>query len=96
VQEIGYSPRSQIDGCCPTTVWQPGDYIVDRFDARIDDGEARRNPAGMYRIWTGLVTGAAPRWTDMPVSDTVSDMYDPQSGPDRDRDPRVRSSGTAL
>lgn len=73
----GRGDHEPIDGRCPATVWQPGDYIVDRFTARIDDGEARRTPGGVYRIWIGLFTGVAPRWKNMPVSDAASDMYDP-------------------
>ncbi|HEX7836564.1 MAG TPA: hypothetical protein VF469_03825 [Kofleriaceae bacterium] len=60
-------PSRRSTAAAPTTVWPTADYIVDRFVARIDDGEARRTRAGVYRIWTGLFTGSAPRWKNMTV-----------------------------
>jgi exopolyphosphatase/guanosine-5'-triphosphate,3'-diphosphate pyrophosphatase len=55
----GRADHEPVAGRCPTSAWQPGEIIVDRFTAQIDAGQARRSPAGPYRIWIGLFTGRA-------------------------------------
>jgi hypothetical protein len=59
-------------GRCPMAVWQPGDYVVDRFAARFD----RDYEPGEYTIWTGFFLGWAGRWVNMPVTQAPSDGSD--------------------
>lgn len=72
----GRGDHEPLAGRCPTSTWQPGDYIVDRFTTQIAAGDARPARAGMYHIWIGFFTGWPAHWTNLAVSDAASDMYD--------------------
>jgi hypothetical protein len=69
----GNGDHPPIDNLCPTTTWQPGDYIVDRFTVL---GLAPAYPSGNYDVWTGLFTGENPNWRNMTVSEAPPDMRD--------------------
>jgi hypothetical protein len=68
-----------ISGRCPTSDWQTGDYIADRYV--VATGTSGAGP-GTYDLWTGFFTGAAPSWRNMPV--TLA------PGEQRDADDRVK------
>jgi hypothetical protein len=69
----GNGDHEPIGGRCPTSTWQLGDYVIDRFTASAGGGAF---PAGVYDVWTGFFTGAAPNWRNMPVSEAPGDMRD--------------------
>ena len=58
---------------CPTSTWQPGDYIVDTYTVTAGGGAF---PAGKYELWIGFFTGSAPNWKNMTVSEAPGDMRD--------------------
>ena len=62
-----------INGRCPTSTWQPGDFIVDTVT--VTAGGAAF-PAGNYELWIGFFTGSAPNWKNMTVSEAPGDMRD--------------------
>ena len=62
-----------IAGRCPTSTWQPGDYIVDTHTVTAGGGAF---PAGKYELWIGFFTGSAPNWKNMSVSEAPGDMRD--------------------
>lgn len=62
-----------LDKSCGTARWQPGDYIVDRFEVTAGNVAYGRTE---YRIWAGFFTGAAGNWTNMPVSKGQHDDAD--------------------
>ncbi|HEY0191308.1 MAG TPA: hypothetical protein VGC42_09325 [Kofleriaceae bacterium] len=68
----GNGDHDPINGRCPTSTWQPGDYIVDHFTARAGGPF----PLGRYDIWIGFFTGAAPSWHNMTISEAPGDMRD--------------------
>jgi hypothetical protein len=70
----GNGDHDPIAGRCPTSTWQPGDYIIDRFTTRVGGVF----PGGMYDVWIGFFTGSNPNWRNMPVSlpEKRSDMRD--------------------
>lgn len=61
-----------VDGRCPTTTWRAGQHVVDRFTITIPESAA----AGAYALWTGLFTGWAPRWINLPISDAPAAIRD--------------------
>jgi len=69
----GNGDHEPIGGRCPTSTWQLGDYIIDRFTARAGGGAF---PGGVYEVWLGFFTGAAPNWKNMTVSEAPGDMRD--------------------
>ena len=69
----GNGDHDPIAGRCPTSTWQPGDYIVDRFTARAGGGAF---PGGAYDVWIGFFTGTNPNWKNMAVSEAPGDMRD--------------------
>jgi hypothetical protein len=69
----GNGDHDPINGRCPTSSWQNGDYIVDRFTARVGGGGF---PGGRYDVWLGFFTGTAPSFKNMPVSEAPGDMRD--------------------
>lgn len=69
-----------IQGRCPTSEWQTGDYIVDRHTVLA--GAPGLGP-GEYQVWTGLFTGQAPSWRNMKVKEA----------PGKD-DPAAAAAGT--
>ncbi|HEU4728995.1 MAG TPA: hypothetical protein VFT22_13920 [Kofleriaceae bacterium] len=69
----GNGDHDPIGGRCPTSTWQAGDYIVDRFTARAGSSAF---PPGPYDVWIGFFTGAAPNWRNMAVSEAPGDMRD--------------------
>jgi len=50
---------------CPTSTWQPGDFIIDTYTINVGGGAF---PRGKYDLWIGFFTGSAPNWKNMPVS----------------------------
>lgn len=62
-----------INDRCPTSTWQPGDYIVDRYTVTAGGGAF---PSGKYEVWIGFFTGSAPNWKNMTVSEAPGDMRD--------------------
>jgi hypothetical protein len=70
----GNGDHDPINGRCPTSTWQPGDYIIDRFTTRVGGVF----PSGMYDVWIGFFTGQNPNWRNMPVTlpEKRSDMRD--------------------
>jgi len=58
---------------CPTSSWQPGDYIIDRHPMKTSSGGY---PSGKYELWIGYFTGAAPNFRNMTVSAAPGDMRD--------------------
>jgi hypothetical protein len=68
----GNADHDPIGGRCPTSTWQPGDYIIDRFSASAGGAF----PAGVHDVWVGFFTGAAPNWRNMTVSEAPGDMRD--------------------
>jgi hypothetical protein len=70
----GNGDHDPIAGRCPTSTWQPGDYIIDRFTTRVGGVF----PGGMYDVWIGFFTGSNPNWRNMPVTlpEKRSDMRD--------------------
>lgn len=62
-----------INGRCPTSTWQLGDYIVDSYTLTAG-GSAF--PAGNYDVYVGFFTGSAPNWKNMAVSEAPGDMRD--------------------
>jgi hypothetical protein len=69
----GNGDHDPIAGRCPTSTWQPGDYIIDRFTARAGGGAF---PGGAYDVWIGFFTGTNPNWKNMTVSEAPGDMRD--------------------
>ncbi|MEP6861180.1 MAG: glycosyltransferase family 39 protein [Deltaproteobacteria bacterium] len=68
-----------IDNKCPTSTWQPGDYIIDTHTVTAAGGGYA---VGTYEVWTGFFTGSNPNFKNMPVSEAPGDM--------RDKDDRVK------
>lgn len=69
----GIGDHDPIGGRCPTSTWQLGDYIVDRFTTSAGGGVF---PGGSYDVWTGFFTGSNPSWRNMTISEAPSDMRD--------------------
>lgn len=69
----GIGDHDPIAGRCPTSTWQLGDYIIDRFTTSAGSGAF---PAARYDVWTGFFTGAAPSWRNMTLSEAPGDMRD--------------------
>jgi len=69
----GNGDHDPIAGRCPTSTWQPGDYIIDHFTA-IAGSPAF--PGGVHDVWIGFFTGAAPNWRNMTISEAPGDMRD--------------------
>jgi len=68
-----------IDNKCPTSTWQPGDYIIDTHTVTATGGGYA---VGKYEVWTGFFTGSNPNFRNMTVSEAPGDM--------RDKDDRVK------
>ena len=62
-----------INGRCPTSSWQPGDFIVDTYTLTAGGGAF---PPGPYEVYIGFFTGSAPNWKNMAVSEAPGDMRD--------------------
>ncbi len=69
----GNGDHPPIANRCPTSTWQPGDFVVDSFSV---PGLGAAFPSGQYEVWTGFFTGANPNWKNMPVSEAPGDMRD--------------------
>lgn len=69
----GNGDHEPIGGRCPTSTWQLGDYIIDRFTTRAGSGAF---PGGVYEVWLGFFTGAAPNWKNMALSEAPGNMRD--------------------
>lgn len=57
--------HAPIKDRCPTSTWQPGDYIIDTHTINVGGGAF---PRGKYDLWIGFFTGSAPNWKNMPIS----------------------------
>ena len=51
-------------GRCPTSTWQAGDLVVDRFAVTIHPDA----PDGRFVVWVGFFAGWAPDWVNLDVS----------------------------
>jgi hypothetical protein len=58
---------------CQTSLWQAGDYIVDRFSVKAGDPGF---PRDTFEVWTGFFTGTNPNWRNMPVSSARDGLKD--------------------
>jgi 4-amino-4-deoxy-L-arabinose transferase-like glycosyltransferase len=56
-------------GHCPISTFQPGDYVIDRFEVKVPDSANR----GEHRVWTGLFVGSAGNYTNMKVTTGTPD-----------------------
>ena len=74
-----------IDNKCPTSTWQPGDFIVDTHTVQAASGGYAR---GAYEVWTGFFTGSNPNFKNMTVSEAPGDL--------RDKDDRVKITTITL
>ncbi|MDX2090048.1 MAG: hypothetical protein SFX73_19480 [Kofleriaceae bacterium] len=62
-----------INDRCPTSTWQPGDYIVDTHVLTAGGGAA---PSARYDLLIGFFTGSNPNFRNMPLSEAPPDMRD--------------------
>lgn len=62
-----------IQDRCPTSTWQPGDFIIDRHTLSAGGGG---HPLGEYEVWIGFFTGASPSFRNMTVSTAPAEMRD--------------------
>jgi hypothetical protein len=69
----GNADHEPIQGRCPTSTWQPGDFIIDRFTGVAGSGAY---PAGRVDVWVGFFTGSAPSFRNMSVSEAPPDQRD--------------------
>jgi hypothetical protein len=69
----GNADHEPIGGRCPTSTWQPGDFIIDRFNGSAGSGAY---PRGRLDVWIGFFTGSSPSFRNMPVSEAPADMRD--------------------
>ena len=69
----GNGDHDPIAGRCPTSTWQPGDYIIDRFTASAGSAAF---PGGVYDVWIGFFTGSNPNWRNMKLTEAPGDMRD--------------------
>jgi hypothetical protein len=69
----GNADHEPIAGRCPTSTWQPGDYIIDRFTGAAG---SRAYPSGRIDVWIGFFTGASPSFRNMPVSEAPPEIRD--------------------
>ncbi len=52
-----------LSGTCDTTWWDPGDYLIDRFEVKPGD----ESTPGQYEVWVGFYTGARGKWNNLKV-----------------------------
>lgn len=64
------------DGQCPTSIWKPGEVVVDRFTTRLPAD--RRT--GTYEVRIGFFTGWAPSWTNLPLSEAPAELRHASDG----------------
>lgn len=69
----GNADHEPIGGRCPTSTWQPGDFIIDRFEGSAGTGAY---PAGRIDVWVGFFTGTNPSFRNMSVSEAPPDLRD--------------------
>ncbi|MEO8841483.1 MAG: hypothetical protein ABI591_07575, partial [Kofleriaceae bacterium] len=74
-----------IENKCPTSTWQPGDFIVDTHTVTATGGGYA---SGTYEVHTGFFTGTNPNFKNMTVSEAPGDM--------RDKDDRVKITTIAV
>ncbi|MDB4960429.1 MAG: hypothetical protein JWP01_428 [Myxococcales bacterium] len=70
----GRADHEPTAGRCQMTTWRPGQYVADRFTARIEKTDY--SPSGRYDVWTGFFTGFAPNWKNMPITDAPAAARD--------------------
>ncbi|HEV7556583.1 MAG TPA: sigma-70 family RNA polymerase sigma factor [Kofleriaceae bacterium] len=63
-----------LSGRCPTSSWQAGDVLVDRFTTRVVD------QAGTYLVRIGFFRGWNGHWINLPISDGPAALRDDQYG----------------
>jgi hypothetical protein len=69
----GNADHEPIGGRCPTSTWQPGDFIIDRFNGSVGSGAY---PRGRLDVWIGFFTGSSPSFRNMSVSEAPADLRD--------------------
>ena len=47
---------------CGTNYWQPGDYVVDKFEV---EAGSLTHPKTVYKVWTGFFVGSSGNWENM-------------------------------
>ena len=58
---------------CQTSMWQAGDYVIDKFSVNAGDPSFPRDD---FEVWTGFFTGSNPNWRNMPVSSAREGLQD--------------------
>src|SRR6185503_20006717 len=56
--------HSFAGGHCPASTFQPGDYIIDKFQVKVPDSANR----AQHAVWTGFFVGSAGNYTNMKVT----------------------------
>jgi len=74
-----------INDRCPTSTWQPGDYIIDTHTVTAG---GTTFPRTNYELWIGFFTGTNPNFKNMTLSEAPGDM--------RDQNDRVKIMSIAL
>jgi hypothetical protein len=69
----GNADHEPIGGRCSTATWQPGDFIIDRFNASAGSGAY---PAGRVDVWIGFFTGSNPSFRNMTLSEAPPEIRD--------------------
>jgi RNA polymerase sigma factor (sigma-70 family) len=64
------------DGQCPTSIWKPGDVVVDRFTTRLPTDKR----PGTYDVRIGFFTGWAPSWRNLPISEAPAELRHASDG----------------
>jgi hypothetical protein len=70
---LGNGDHKPIHDLCPTSTWQPGDYIVDTHTVQ---GLGGAFPSGPFDVVTGFFTGSNPNFRNMSVSGPTGDVHD--------------------
>ncbi len=69
----GNADHEPIGGRCSTATWQPGDFIIDRFNGSAGGGAY---PAGRVDVWIGFFTGSSPSFRNMSLSEAPPEIRD--------------------
>ena len=70
---LGNGDHKPIHDLCPTSTWQPGDYIVDTYTV---PGVGAAYPSGPFDVITGFFTGTTPNFRNMPATAPAGDLRD--------------------
>ena len=81
----GNGDHEPIGGRCSTATWQPGDFIIDRFNVSAGN---TAYPPGRIDVWIGFFTGSSPSFRNMPISEAPPEI--------RDKNDRIKLTGLVL